>query len=125
MYTWRLKNILLKNIKEEIKKYMEANEKENTTTPNLLDAAKAVIREVCSNPGLLNEGRKVSNTQINLTLKRSGKITTTTTKKAKTSRREIIKIRAEINGIKIMIKNNRSMKTGAGSLKEVTELINC
>ena len=36
--TWRLKNILLKNewanqaVKEEIKKYMEVNENENTTT---------------------------------------------------------------------------------------------
>ena len=36
--TWRLKNILLKNewanqtVKEDIKKYMEANENENTTT---------------------------------------------------------------------------------------------
>ena len=36
--TWRLKNILLKNewanqeVKEEIKKYMEANENDNTTT---------------------------------------------------------------------------------------------
>ena len=48
--TWRLKNILLKNewaneeVKEEIKKYMEANENDNTTTPNLWDAAKAVLR---------------------------------------------------------------------------------
>ena len=48
--TWRLKNILLKNewanqeVKEEIKKYMEANENDNTTTQNLWDAAKAVIR---------------------------------------------------------------------------------
>ena len=39
--TWRLKNILLKNewanqaVKEEIKKYMEANENDNTTTQNL------------------------------------------------------------------------------------------
>ena len=47
---WRLKNILLKNewanqeVKEEIKKYMEANENDNTTTPNLWDAAKAVTR---------------------------------------------------------------------------------
>ena len=29
---------------EEIKKYMEANENNNTTTPNLWDAAKVVIR---------------------------------------------------------------------------------
>ena len=48
--TWRLKNNLLKNewlnqeVKEEIKKYMEANENDNTTTPNLWDAAKAVIK---------------------------------------------------------------------------------
>ena len=39
--TWRLKNILLKNewanqeIKEEIKKYIEVNENENTTTKPL------------------------------------------------------------------------------------------
>ena len=45
--TWRLKNILLKyewanqEVKEEIKKYMEANENDNTTTPNHRDAAKA------------------------------------------------------------------------------------
>ena len=48
--TWRLKNILLKNewanqaVKEEIKKYMEVNENDDTTTQNLWDTAKAVIR---------------------------------------------------------------------------------
>ena len=48
--TWRLKNIPLKNewdnqeAKEEIKKYMEANENDNTTTQNLWDAVKVVIR---------------------------------------------------------------------------------
>ena len=48
--TWRLKNILLKNewtnqvVKEEIKKYMEVNENDNTTTQNLWDTAKAAIR---------------------------------------------------------------------------------
>ena len=31
-------------VKEEIKKYMEVNEHDNTTTQNLWDAAKAVIR---------------------------------------------------------------------------------
>ena len=47
--TWRLKNILLKNewanqeVKEEIKKYMEVNENDNTTTQNLWGTAKAVI----------------------------------------------------------------------------------
>ena len=48
--TWRLKTILLKNewdnqeIKEEIKKYMEANKNDNTTAQNLWDVTKTVIR---------------------------------------------------------------------------------
>ena len=48
--TWRLKNTLLNNqvitteIKEEIKKYLETNDNENTTTQNLWNAAKAVLR---------------------------------------------------------------------------------
>ena len=48
--TWRLNSALLNNqeitegIKEEIKKYIETNDNENTTTQNLWDAAKAVLR---------------------------------------------------------------------------------
>ena len=47
--TWRLNNTLLNNqktteeIKEEIKKYLETNDNENTTIQNLWDAAKAVL----------------------------------------------------------------------------------
>ena len=48
--TWRQNNTLLNNqevteeIKEEIKKYLDANDNENTTSQNLWDAAKAVLR---------------------------------------------------------------------------------
>ena len=48
--TQRLNNTLLNNqeiteeIKEETKKYLETNDNENTTTQNLWDAAKAVVR---------------------------------------------------------------------------------
>ena len=48
--TWRLNNTPLNNreiterIKEEIKKYLETNDNENTKTQNLWDAAKAVLR---------------------------------------------------------------------------------
>ena len=48
--TWRLNNTLLKNqeiteeIKEEIKKYLETNDDENTRAQNQWDTAQAVLR---------------------------------------------------------------------------------
>ena len=48
--TWRLKTILLKDewvnqeIREELKRFMETNENEDTTVQNLWDTAKAVLR---------------------------------------------------------------------------------
>ena len=47
--TWRLNNTFLNNqqvteIKREIKKFLETNGNENTTTQNLWDAEKAVLR---------------------------------------------------------------------------------
>ena len=48
--TWRLNNTLLNNqeiteeIKEEIIKYLETNDNENTTTQSVWDAVKAVLR---------------------------------------------------------------------------------
>ena len=42
-----LNNTLLNNqeITEEIKEYLETNDNENTTTQNVWDVAKAVLRE--------------------------------------------------------------------------------
>ena len=48
--TWRLKSILLKDervnqeIKEELKRFMETNENEDTTVQNLWDTVKAVLK---------------------------------------------------------------------------------
>ena len=53
-------------IREEIKKCMETNEKENTMAQNLWDTAKVVLRgKFYRNIGLPQEARKISN---NLTL---------------------------------------------------------
>ena len=111
--TWRLKNILLKNewanqaVKEEIKKYMEVNENDNTTTQNLWDAAKAVIRGkyIAIQAFLKKEERsQIHNLTLHLKeLEKEQQI------KPKTSRRqEIIKIRAEINAIKTKKKKKTS-----------------
>ena len=89
--TWRLNNTLCNNqditeeIKEEIKKYLETNDSENTTTQNVWDAAKAVLRQIVlySNTILPQETRHISNKQPNLTPKTIRERRTTTAKKKK------------------------------------------
>ena len=47
---WRINNMLLKNpwinkeIRKEIKKYLKTNDNEDTTTQNLWDVAKGMLR---------------------------------------------------------------------------------
>ena len=73
--TWRLKSILLKDewvnqeIKEELKRFMETNENEDTTVQNLWDTAKAVLRGNTSIPQKIG---KNSNPQANLAPKGTG-----------------------------------------------------
>ena len=94
--TWRLNNTFLnkqqviEEIKREIKKFLETNDNENTTTQNLWDAAKAVLRgKFIAIQSLPQETRKTSDRQTNFTPKTIGK----RTKIPKISRRkEIIKI---------------------------------
>ena len=51
---------ITEEIKEEIKKYLETNDNENTTTQNLWDAAKAVLR------GSLQQYNPISRNKKNL-----------------------------------------------------------
>ena len=100
--TWRLHNALLNNevtteeIKGEIKKYLEKSDNGDTTTQNLWDAAKAVLRGKFI--AIQSYLKKQETSQINnltLHLKHLGK---EEQKHPKVSRRkEIIQIRSEIN----------------------------
>ena len=85
--TWRLNNMFLNNqqvteeIKREIKKFLETNDNGNTTTQNLWDAAKAVLRgKFNSNRVLPRETRKTLNRQPNFTPKTTVKRRTKTPK---------------------------------------------
>ena len=101
----RLNNTLLNNqeiieeIKEEIKKSKETKDNENMTTQNLRDAAKAVLREkFIAIQSYLKKQEKSKINNLTLHLKQEDKEEQT---KPKISRRkEVIKIKAEINEIK-------------------------
>ena len=95
---WSLNNTLLNNqqIIEEIKICIETNENENTTTQNLWDTVKAVLRErFIALQAYLKKQEKNQTNNLALHLKQLEK---EEMKNPRVSRREeILKIRAEIN----------------------------
>ena len=86
---------ITEEIKEEIKKYIETNDNENTMTQNLWDAAKAVLRgKFIAIQSHLKKQEKSQTNNLTLHLK----LEKQEQRKPKVSRRkEIIKIRAEMN----------------------------
>ena len=127
--TWRLNNTVLNNqeiieeIKEEIKKYLETNDNENTTTQNLWDAAKAVLRPKFIP---LQSYRKTQETSqinnLNLHLKQLEKeerfrgLSETEENKAHTGRIQGKKIRREKS------KNDSNTKTNSEARKSEASL---
>ena len=102
--TWRLNNTLLNNqeiteeIKEEIKKYLETNDNENTTIQNLWNAAKAVLRgKFIAIQAYLKKQEEPQINNVTLHLKEQEKEEQTEPKVRR--RKKIINIRAEINEI--------------------------
>ena len=105
--TWRLNNTFLNNeqvtkeIKREIKIFLETNDNKNMTTQNLWDAAKAVLRaKFTAIQSYLKkqENHRTDNLMLHLKQLEKKKNNNNNKKIPKISRRkEIIKIRAEIN----------------------------
>ena len=120
--TWRLNNTLLNNqeiteeIKEEIKKYLEPNDNENTMTQNLWDAAKAVLREKFI--AIQSYLKKQETSQINNITLQLKQLEKEEQKKTRVSRtKEIIKIRSEINEKEMKEMIAKIIKLKAGSLR--------
>ena len=82
-------------IKREIKKFLETNDNENTTTQNLWDGAKAVLRgKFIAIQSYLKKQEKHQIDNLTLHLKQLEKEEQKTPKLVE---RNVIKIRAEIN----------------------------
>ena len=124
---WRLKNTLLniqgitEEIKEELKKYLETNDNENTKIQNLWDAAKAVLRgKFIAIQAYLKKQEKSQVNNPTVHLKELEKEEQT---KPKVSRRkEIIKTRAEINGIETKKTIAKSNKTKSWFFEKINKI---
>ena len=89
---------ITEEIKEEIKKYLAASDNENTTLQILWDAAKAILRgKFIAIQIYLRKQEKAQINKLTLHLKQLEREEQTRPKVSR--RKEIIKIRAEINEI--------------------------
>ena len=124
--TWRLNNTVLNNqeitdeIKEQIKKYLETNDNEISTTENLWDAAKAVLRgKFIAVQSYLKkqETFQINNLTLHLKLLQKQQ------KTPKVSRRkEIIKIRSEINEKEMKETVAKINKTKSWSFEKINKI---
>ena len=116
-----INNTLLNNqeiteeIKEEIKKYLETNDKESTTTQNLWDSAKAVLRGKFI--AIQCYIKKQETSQINNLTLHLKQLEKEEQKTPKVRRKEIIKIRSEINEKQMKETRAKINKTKLSSLR--------
>ena len=104
--TWRPNNVLLNNqwiteeIKEKIKKYLEANDNNDTTLQNLWDAAKTILRgKFIAIQAHLRKQEKAQRNKLTLHQKQLERKKHTRPKVSR--RKEIIKSRAETKEIEM------------------------
>jgi hypothetical protein len=122
---WNLNTTLLNDqrvigeIKKEIKTFLEFNENENTIYQNVRDTEKAVLRGKFI--AMIAYFKKSERSQVNDLMVQIKLLEKQEQANPKRSRRkDIIKIRAEINEIETTttIKTKKSVKQSAGSLKK-------
>ena len=112
---------ITEEIKEEIKKYLETNDSENTVIQNLWDAAKALRRgKFIAVQAYLKKHEKSQVNNLTLHLKELEKEEQT---KPKVSRRkEIIKLRAETNEIETKKTIAKINKTKSCFLEKINRI---
>ena len=112
---------ITEEIKEEIKKYLETNDNENTTTQNLWDAAKAALRWKFI--AIQSHLKKQENSQINSLTLHLKQLEKEEQRKPKVNRRkEIIKIRAEINEIETKKTITKINKTKSWFFEKINKI---
>ena len=115
--------VITEEIKEEIKKYLETNDNENTTTQNLQDAAKAVLRGKFI--AIQSYLKKQETSQINKLTIHLKQLEKEEQKNPKVSRRkEIIKIRSEINEREMKKTITKINKTKSWFFEKVNKIDN-
>ena len=122
----RLNNTLLNNqeiteeIKDKIKKYLETNDNENTTTQNLWYAAKAVLRgKFIAIQAYL---KKLEKSQVNNLTLHLKKLEKEQTKRKVSRRKEIIKIKEEINKIETKKTIAKINKTKSSFFEKINKI---
>jgi hypothetical protein len=112
---------VIDEIKKEIKRFLEVNENEDTTYQNLWEIAKAVLRgKFIAMRAYIKRSERSQTNDLMQHLKLLEKQEQENPKTSR--RREIIKIRGEINEIETKKPYKGSMKQKAGSLKKSVRL---
>jgi hypothetical protein len=111
---------VIDEIKEEIKKFLEVNENENTTSRNVWDTAKAVLRrKLIAMSAYIKKTERAQTNDLVLHLKLLEKQEQAN---PKTNRRREIKIRAEINEIGTTKKIQRINETKSWFFEKINKI---